>query len=232
MPTELKVLMFTDQVDSTQRTVQRTITEMRQVIRANDELTAEVVCQCHGTILKDTGDGVFSAFVSCGDAVQCGAILQQRVKAWNEAQTNDRLQFDLHIGIDSGEVLVLPNGDVRGNAANRAARVCSQCPAGSGSAISPNSATRLHLFTTPSRSSVSVPLPTRMRKTSLPTAIPVYRPSPRKSKRPFWHSPRATRWPSRFACAYMLEARENDQSLVATIRQAEDDIRSHLPTGW
>lgn len=62
--------------------------------------------------------------------MQGGATLQQRIKAWNEAQTNDRLRFDLHIGIDSGEVLVLPNGDVRGNAANRAARVCAQCPGG------------------------------------------------------------------------------------------------------
>ena len=46
----------------------------------------------------------------------------------NRAQTDDRLQFELHIGIDFGEVLVLQNGDLRGNAANRAARVCAECP--------------------------------------------------------------------------------------------------------
>ena len=126
MPTALKVVMFTDQVKSTLHTALRTSAEIAQVNRAQTDITADVVRLCHGTILKDTGDGVFIEFPACTDAVRCGYVLQQRVKAWNAAQTNDRLQFELHIGLDVGEVLVLLNGDLRGNAANRAARVCAE----------------------------------------------------------------------------------------------------------
>jgi class 3 adenylate cyclase len=62
--------------------------------------------------------------------VRCAALLQQRVQAWNDAQSQTSLRFVLHIGIDLGELLVLPNGDLRGNAANRAALVCAECPPG------------------------------------------------------------------------------------------------------
>ena len=130
MSTELKVVMFTDQVKSTPHTALRTPAEIKQVAHEQNELTAEVVRPCHGTMLKDTGDGAFIEFASCADAVRCGSILQQRVKARNEAQINERLTFELHIGIDFGELVVLPNGDLRGDAANQAARVCSECPPG------------------------------------------------------------------------------------------------------
>ena len=113
MATELKVVMFTDQVKSTPNTARRTPAEIEQVAREHDELTAEVVRQCRGTRLKDTGDGAFAEFRSCADAVRSGFILQQRVKAYNEAQTNDHLRFELHIGIDFGDAVVLPNGDLR-----------------------------------------------------------------------------------------------------------------------
>ena len=130
MPIELKVLMFTDQVESTLRMAQRTPAEIKRISDEQDELTAEVVQQCHGTILNDTGDGAFIEFPSCSDAVRCGFILQQRVKERNEAQADDRLRFELHIGIDFGDVIILPDGKLRGNAANCAARVCSKCPPG------------------------------------------------------------------------------------------------------
>jgi hypothetical protein len=45
VPTELKVLLFTDQVDSTRQTTQRTTAEIRQVTRAHAEITAEAVRQ-------------------------------------------------------------------------------------------------------------------------------------------------------------------------------------------
>jgi class 3 adenylate cyclase len=122
--------MFTDQVGSTATTAQRTPAERAQVAREHERLTAEVLRTCRGAILKDTGDGHFIEFPSCGDAVRCGALLQRRVRESNDAQPGHHLRFELHVGIDMGEVEVLENGDLRGNAANRAARVCSECPAG------------------------------------------------------------------------------------------------------
>lgn len=130
MSTELKVVMFTDQVSSTRNMARRTPAEIKQVARAQDNLTAEAVKRCRGTILKDTGDGNFIEFPSCTDAVRCGFLLQRRVVERNESQTNERLRFDLHVGLDFGEAVVLPNGDLRANTANLAARVCSVCPAG------------------------------------------------------------------------------------------------------
>jgi uncharacterized protein len=130
MSTELKVVMFTDQVSSTRNMTRRTPAEIKQVAREQDDLTADVVKQCRGTILKDTGDGHFIEFHSCADAVRCGFLLQRRVAERNDSQANERLRFDLHIGIDFGEAVVLPDGDLRANTANLAARVCSACPAG------------------------------------------------------------------------------------------------------
>jgi len=130
MQTQLKVIAFTDQVGSTTKTAQRTHAEIDRVNREQQSLTVDVVQQCRGAILKDTGDGHMIEFRACSDAVRFGFILQQRVKARNDAQTNDNLKFDLHVGIDFGEALVLENGDLRANAANLAARVSAKSPAG------------------------------------------------------------------------------------------------------
>ncbi|HEX8147388.1 MAG TPA: AAA family ATPase [Pyrinomonadaceae bacterium] len=130
MSTELKVVMFTDQVSSTLNMTKRTPAEIKRVARAQDDLTADAVKRCRGTILKDTGDGHFIEFPSCTDAVRCGFLLQRRVAERNGAQADERLRFDLHVGIDFGEAVVLPDGDLRANTANLAARVCNACPAG------------------------------------------------------------------------------------------------------
>ncbi len=130
MTTELKVVMFTDQIDSTSGMAERTPAEIRKVARDQQDLTAEAVRQCRGAVLKDTGDGHMIEFRSCADAVRCGFVIQQRVRARNDAQTNDRLKFDLHVGIDFGEAVVLENKDLRANAANLAARVSAKGPRG------------------------------------------------------------------------------------------------------
>jgi len=130
MATELKVIMFTDQIDSTKQMAGRTPAEMKRIAREQDDLTADVVSQCRGAILKDTGDGHMIEFRACRDAVLCGFVIQQRVGERNAAQPSDTLKFALHIGIDSGEAVVLENGDLRANAANLAARVSAKGPEG------------------------------------------------------------------------------------------------------
>ncbi|HMG72068.1 MAG TPA: hypothetical protein VK582_01090 [Pyrinomonadaceae bacterium] len=130
MSTELKIVMFTDQVDSTANTTLRTNAEIVQVALEQDDLTNEVLRVTDGVLLKDTGDGAFAQFSAVLQAVQAGVLLQQRVAERNAAQRNNRLHFDLHIGIDVGELVVLANGELRGEAANRCARICSECPPG------------------------------------------------------------------------------------------------------
>jgi hypothetical protein len=123
--------MFTDQIDSTANMLRRTFPEVKRIAIDQDKLTAEAVGLCRGKILKDTGDGHIIEFLSCSDAVRCGFMIQRRVSERNAAHSeNGPLKFDLHIGIEFGEAIVLPNEDLRGNTANLAARISSQCPAG------------------------------------------------------------------------------------------------------
>lgn len=126
MATELKVVMFTDQVNSTAHMTQRTPEESGIVTREQNNLTAEAVSRCRGVILKDTGDGHMIEFRSCADAVRCGHLIQSGVKERNGVQNNELLKFGLHVGIEFGEALVLDNGDLRANAANLAARVSAK----------------------------------------------------------------------------------------------------------
>jgi class 3 adenylate cyclase len=128
--TQLKVIMFTDQVNSTMNMAQRTPDEITIVSRAQTELTTEAVSRCRGVNPKDTGDGHMIQFHSCRDAVRCGSLLQRYVSERNKSQRNELLKFQLHIGIDLGEAVVLDNDDLRANAANMAARVTAEGPRG------------------------------------------------------------------------------------------------------
>ncbi len=130
MAIQLKIVMFTDQVNSTAHMAERTPDEIRTVTREQNNLTAEAVSRCHGRILKDTGDGHMIEFDACSDAARCGYLIQQYVKERNQSQSNQRLKFELHVGIDFGEAVVLDNGDLRANAANMAARVSAKGPEG------------------------------------------------------------------------------------------------------
>jgi hypothetical protein len=130
LATELKVVMFTDQVNSTAGMTQRTPDEIRIVTREQNNLTAEAVSRCRGLMLKDTGDGHMIEFRACSDAVSCGALIQRYVGERNQSQSDERLKFGLHVGIDFGEAVVLENGDLRANAANMAARVSAKGPEG------------------------------------------------------------------------------------------------------
>jgi class 3 adenylate cyclase len=130
MSTEMKIVMFTDQVNSTNQMSKRTHSEIERISAEQDRLTTAAVKVCRGTIIKDVGDGHFIEFPSCIEAVKCGFLIQDNVKFRNATQTNANLKFELHIGIDFGEAVILPNGDLRANTANLAARICAQCPPG------------------------------------------------------------------------------------------------------
>jgi class 3 adenylate cyclase len=130
MSTELKVVMFTDQVKFTRNTARRTHAEINEIAREQDDLTVKVLRLTRGTLLKDTGDGCLAQFSAVIDAVQAGVLLQRRVAERNATRSVEQMRFELHIGIDVGELIVLEDGDLRGDATNRGARICSECPPG------------------------------------------------------------------------------------------------------
>lgn len=130
MSIQLKVIMFTDQVNSTGNMAELTPDEIRIMTREQNRLVTEAVSRCRGVMLKDTGDGHMIEFRACSDAVRCGYLIQNYVEARNRLQSNERLEFELHVGIEMGEAIVLDNGDLRANAANMAARVSARGPGG------------------------------------------------------------------------------------------------------
>lgn len=130
MGQQYRVLLFTDQVGSTRQATQSTPEQLRRVAEEQTALTARAVSTCGGDILKDTGDGHLISFTTPASAVRCGWLIQSLVRDRSLCSPGTQLDFELHIGIDAGLVEVLPNEDVRGDAANRAARICSECPGG------------------------------------------------------------------------------------------------------
>lgn len=130
MNPQTKILMFTDQVGSTPGTTKRTHGEIFEVKSEQNRLTASAATHSRGKIIKDTGDGNILEFESFQDAVQCGHLLQNYVRERNGGLNDDKLKFELHVGIDFGDVIQWEDDDVSGEAANSAARFCSACPPG------------------------------------------------------------------------------------------------------
>lgn len=127
---ESRAIMFVEQESATPSIAGRTASETAEAISEQGLLTAQVVRHHGGAIVKNLGDKALVQFSSLSDALGCGFALQRRVKDRNAKQRNDRLTFELRIGIDSGEVLMLPDGNLVGAAIGRAARICSRCPPG------------------------------------------------------------------------------------------------------
>src|ERR1044072_2464022 len=97
MQTDLRVVMFIDQINSTFRTHLRTQSEVEHINRVQEEITITVLRLTRGVVLKDTGDGCFSVFPSILSAVQAGMLLQRRVAERNQIQTLEHLRFELRI---------------------------------------------------------------------------------------------------------------------------------------
>lgn len=131
MPTALQVILFLDEIGSTPATRERTHDDVHRV---NDErrwLVEEAIKLCGGEQQADTGDGFMLRFASCADAVRFGALVQRWVQWRNDGlPPGSPLRFDLHCGVDFGDMAVLGDQQHRGEAGNRAARVTGQGPAG------------------------------------------------------------------------------------------------------
>ena len=75
-----------------------------------------------GRIVKTTGDGILIEFASVVDAVRCALEVQQGMAVRNaHMPTDQRIQF--RVGINLGDVMVEPDGDLMGDGVNIAARL-------------------------------------------------------------------------------------------------------------
>ncbi len=77
--------------------------------------------ECHGRIVKNTGDGMLAEFANVVDAVRCAAEVQREM-LYREPDIPDERRIRFRIGINLGDVIV-ENDDIFGDGVNIAERL-------------------------------------------------------------------------------------------------------------
>ncbi len=82
-----------------------------------------------GRLVKSTGDGVIAEFSSTVEAVRCALDLQRAMIDQN-ADLPELKKITFRIGLNVGEMVVEPDGDIYGDSVNLAARLEAIAPCG------------------------------------------------------------------------------------------------------
>lgn len=120
LPTGAVTFVFTDVVDSTHHWEVDHLA-MGAAMEQHDEVMAAAVESHSGTIVKQTGDGIFAAFDSALDAIVAAQTIRTEIQQrdWGSIE-----HFAVRVGVHTGEAN-LRGDDYFGQAVNRAARVMS-----------------------------------------------------------------------------------------------------------
>jgi len=86
------------------------------------ELVDPLLAEHRGRLVKLIGDGALCEFASVVDAVACALAIQAGMAA-QERCVADELRIRLRIGVNLGDVIVEPDGDLYGDGVNVAARL-------------------------------------------------------------------------------------------------------------
>ena len=116
----LATVLFTDIVDSTRRASSLGDARWRQLLNDHDSVTAWIVRQASGTVIKQTGDGVLATFDSPSRALSATTRLHRELEALN---------IRIRAGLHTGEI-ERRGSDVGGIGVNIAARVEALASAG------------------------------------------------------------------------------------------------------
>jgi class 3 adenylate cyclase/pimeloyl-ACP methyl ester carboxylesterase len=111
---QLKTIMFTDIVASTDRVREHGDTRWTEVLEGIDLFVATTVRRYNGRLVKQTGDGHLATFDGPTDAVRAGTEIRTGVRSFG---------VDVRVGIHTAEIQVRPGGDVSGVAVHLAQRV-------------------------------------------------------------------------------------------------------------
>jgi class 3 adenylate cyclase len=112
--------LFTDMVASTQRAAAAGDERWRAVLQRFGEITADLVEQFGGAVVKSTGDGHLMTFDGPTQAIRCAEALRA------DAET---LGIEIRAGIHTGECELL-DADIGGIAVHIAARILGQAGGG------------------------------------------------------------------------------------------------------
>jgi class 3 adenylate cyclase len=116
----LATVLFTDIVGSTQRAVTEGDRRWRTLLESHDTISAGVVDQHGGRLIKLTGDGILATFDGPGRAVRCAQALRDALHT---------LALEIRAGVHTGEVEVRGD-DIAGVGVHVAARVVEQADPG------------------------------------------------------------------------------------------------------
>jgi class 3 adenylate cyclase len=116
----LATVLFTDIVGSTQRAGELGDRRWRELLNVHDELTARLVEEFGGRLVKTTGDGILATFEGPGRAIHCAVALREELAG---------IGVQLRAGLHTGEV-ELRNDDMGGIAVHVAARVMAAADPG------------------------------------------------------------------------------------------------------
>ena len=95
---------------------------LRRLRGLRRELLDPRIVAARGRVVKSTGDGLIAEFPSPVRAVSC-AVAIQRAMLTREAGVSEDHAFRLRIGINVGDVVAEPDGDLYGDGVNVAARL-------------------------------------------------------------------------------------------------------------
>ena len=102
-----------------ERDEDRTLTRLKA---HRKELIEPLIAEYQGRIVKLMGDGILAEFASVVDAVRCAVRIQQTM-AERERNVPEAERLRFRIGINLGDVIREPDGDLYGDGVNVAARL-------------------------------------------------------------------------------------------------------------
>ncbi len=118
-------ILFTD-IEGSTLLWEKDGARMSQALAAHDALTRKAVEDCHGAVVKSTGDGMHAVFDSVLDALGATLALQQ---ALADPAATHGVSLRVRCGLHVGEVERRDN-DYFGSPVNRAARIMSAAHGG------------------------------------------------------------------------------------------------------
>ena len=94
--------------------------EMRVALAAHNQIMDEAIAATDGSLVKNTGDGIFAVFPSAGDAVAAAVDAQARMSGHDWDPVIGSLEVRMALHTDTVEAV---GGDYHGPAINRVARI-------------------------------------------------------------------------------------------------------------
>lgn len=125
--TEMRSLLFTDLVGSTELRVRLGEDAAEDLRRTHDRLLAEAVTGNGGEVVKGLGDGIMASFGSAADAVGAAVAIEQAADL--HGRRHPARAFAVRVGVSVGDVS-LEGGDLFGVPVVEASRLCASANGG------------------------------------------------------------------------------------------------------